>query len=670
MARDPYQYFRVEAAEILEQLEKGVLQLEEGAPPSGVVPGLLRLAHTLKGAARVVKHARIAELCHGIEDALSPHRASSGSIERAEARALLEQLDAMRGEIAALAQPPAAGAGAEAPRSAERAPEADVLRTVRADLDEMNALVDGLSEVEVRLEALKSSRRGHEHAKRVAARLDPAVHELNDALAEIETSSEVALDRVYRELREVREAAERLRLVPAETLFASLERLARDAAEATHKSVKFAAHGGDVRLDAHVLSTIQPALAQLVRNAVAHGIEAEAARRASGKPALGAVEITVARRGRRAFFSCRDDGAGIDLDAVRRIVGERRPPSSDGDGPRTEEQLLAVLLEGGLSTSPTLTQMAGRGVGLDVARDAVRRLGGEVRARTEPGLGTTFEIAVPISLASLDALLVEAGPVRAAIPIDAVRRTLRVSSLDVARSPEGTTLMDEGRAITFADLGSLLGHASELERRSSGSGTAVVVEAGGIRVALGVDRLLGTGRVVMRALSPLAHAEAIVAAGSLDAGGDPRLVLDPDALVAAARRAPVMPERAAPLPPPLLVIDDSLTTRMLEQSILEVAGYDVDVASSAEQGLEKARLRRYGCFLVDVEMPGMDGFAFVRETRGDPTLQRTPAILVTSRDAPEDRKRGIDAGASAYVVKGEFDQSELLRTIRRLVEGA
>src|SRR6185369_10217990 len=179
--------------------------------------------------------------------------------------------------------------------------------------------------------------------------------------------------------------------------------------------------------------------------------------------------------------------------------------------------------------------------------------------------------------------------------------------------------------------------------------------------------LRGTGNVVFRSLPEYTPAAAVVAGASLDADGNPQMVLDPDNLVAEAERRGAAPQEQRAPQRPVLIVDDSLTTRMLEQSILESAGYDVDLATSAEEGMDKARRRRYQLFLVDVEMPGMDGFTFVERTRADPTLGRVPAILVSSRSAPEDLRRGADAGAAAYMVKTAFDQAALLETIRGLV---
>ena len=196
----------------------------------------------------------------------------------------------------------------------------------------------------------------------------------------------------------------------------------------------------------------------------------------------------------------------------------------------------------------------------------------------------------------------------------------------------------------------------------------VVVEAASGGAAIGGDRLLGATNIVVRPLPPSAAVEPVVAGACLDAEGNPQLVLDPEGLVAAAYSGQGPVVEAAPLKRlPVLVIDDSLTTRMLEQNILESAGYQVDLATSGEEALAKARQKRYGLFLVDVEMGGMDGFEFVTRTQADEALRAIPSIMVTSRSAEEDRRRAERAGARAYVLKGEFDQGSLLRMIRAFI---
>jgi len=254
----------------------------------------------------------------------------------------------------------------------------------------------------------------------------------------------------------------------------------------------------------------------------------------------------------------------------------------------------------------------------------------------------------------------------AGLPLDAVRGTVRIGAQEIMPAAPGVAVLYGEQAIAYAALSVVLegGHAPIPDRSSM-----VVLAGADGPAAIGVDRLLGTANLAVRPWQDQLRASAVVAGVAFDAAGDPQLILDPDGVVAAVRRGASDASEAAPPPPRtrILVIDDSLTTRMLEQSILESVGYEVDVALSAEEGLRTAHRSRYALFLVDVEMPGMDGFTFVETIRSDPVLHETPAILVTSRAAPEDIGRGHAVGAQGYIVKSEFDQTRLLAMIRPLV---
>jgi len=685
VAKDPYQYFRIEARELLESMGRGVLQLEQAATPE-LAANLLRFAHTLKGAARVVRQNGIADDAHAIEDALGPLRERGATLGPDRVDTVLKRLDSIAARVRALDLPsgessaPASRptpAPAAAPAAAEGpVPEELALRTVRADVAEMDALVDGVAETAVHLRGLRRIEPTAARLKRLteklaqrtgqdgdqASSLRAMAAEARALAASLEATLSSGLDRAERQTRQVRDTAERLRLFPVQTVAASLERAARDVAHGQGKQVSFATTGGDVRVDADVLAIVQGALVQMVRNAVAHGIESGEERRRAGKPAVGRVELEVVRRGGRVAFVCRDDGRGLDLAAVRRAA-EQRGALAPGT-PASPEALIALLFKGGLSTATTLTEHAGRGIGLDIVREAAERLGGEAHARSDGG-GTELELVVPISRAALDVLLIDVGGMIAAIPFQAVRHTTRLRAGEVAPTATGDVMAYQGRPIPFMPLAAPLGRAAA--GLATGSRMTVIVAAGDDLAALGVDRLLAVGNVVVRALPRLAPANPLIAGAALDDDGTPRLVLDPQGLVAAARQGSHRVAATEKRVPHLLVIDDSLTTRMLEQSILESAGYRVDTATSAEEGLEKARRGDYQLFLVDVEMPGMDGFTFVETTRADAALRTVPAILVTSRNDPGDRQRGLDVGASDYVVKGEFDQVRLLTTIRKLV---
>jgi two-component system chemotaxis sensor kinase CheA len=650
---------------------------------------MLRLAHTLKGAARVVKQREIADLAHAIEDALAPFREKDNAVSRDGMDATLKALDEITLRMAALAPQPQSerltgddsGSAVHGYPSIQDGP----LEAVRTNVDEMDVLLDGVTEASVQLATLRRGVEPLQRSRRLvqlleehltaprgdrfsgsSPKLPSMVAELRGLLESVQRSFNDSVEQVDREIAQVREAAERLRLLPASYMFVSLERAVRDAAQGLDKRIAFLTTGGEVRLDAQVFGAVQSALVQAVRNAVAHGIEPQAEREAAGKPAEGKVLVEVRRRGHRAVFVCRDDGRGVDLDAVRRAMERKGLLSADTARLSTEE-LLQVLLGGGISTSGAVTQLAGRGIGLDVVREAASRLRGDVSVRTDKGLGTTLEIVVPVSLAAVDALIVETGGRAVAIPLDAVKRTLRVATGDLAQSAQGASIMFEGKVIPFAPLERALRRASRTQDGAR-SWSAVIIEGANALAAVGVERVRGTQNLVLRPLPDFTPSDPIVAGASLDAEGDPQLVLDPEGLVEHVCRVGPAPAATPSLRAPILVIDDSLTTRMLEQSILESAGYQVDLATSGEDALEQARKRRYALFLVDVEMPGMDGFTFIERARGDPALRGIPAVLVTSRASPEDRERGQSVGARAYIVKGEFDQTELLDKIRLLVD--
>jgi two-component system chemotaxis sensor kinase CheA len=653
---DPFKYFRIEAHELTDELSKGVLELERGAPTSLVVARLLRLAHTLKGAARVVKQPEIADRAHALEDTLGPFRESTAPVPPERLGLLLELVDEMVTRIPTLAAPDGDHPGHDrrdssatsgsvpgsAPGSIAPVPVDNSLRTVRVEVEDVDALLSYLAEAHASLGSLRAGA------------------DLNDSI-----------ERIERELRQAREAAERLRLVPAASMFADLDRAARDVARAQDKRVVFEGRGGALRLDASVVAAAQSALQQIVRNAVAHGIESPSERRIKGKSPQGQVLLDVTRRGRRVVFSCRDDGRGVDLDAVRMAVrakGSIGVPAARIGG-LNQEQLLALLLDGGISTSRTVTEVSGRGIGLDVARDAAVRLSGKITMASQLGTGTTVELVAPLSLSALDVLMVEAGDGPMALPLDAVRQTLRVGSDEIAASGgQGDSLLHGGTAVPFLPLASALGEDTPYPT-SRAAWSVVIVKGRAGAAAIGVHRLLGVATVAIRPLPETVSTSTAVSGVWIDADGAARLVLEPEGLVAEARRGrtSVLSEGRPQLS--ILIIDDSLTTRMLEQSILESAGYDVDVASSGEEALRMAAGKHYSLFLVDVEMPGMDGFTFIERVRATPELHDLPCILVTSLAGPEHRRRGLEAGAQAYIAKSEFDQAELLAQVRQLTVG-
>ncbi len=690
MTRDPYEYFRVEARELLDQLGDGILRLER-VPDTRLIAALLRLAHTLKGAAGVVAQPGIAADAHTLEDVLAPYRERSQPLPAEAITDLLAIVDRMSSRLATLTAPTAPGSPPSATSTVVVGLEpADATRTSWANAEELDDLLEAITQAGVRLAAARHATTAMTDLQRLTHLLNAELTPRTD-LARSDTQLPPAADRVTtagslaaaldtgvaglrrelaqtlhhadRDLRHAREAAERLRLVPAGSIFTSLRRAVRDVALAQHKSVDFDGRGGDVRLGPVMLRQVHHALLHIVRNAVVHGIEADATRRAAGKSVPGTVSVEFARRGRRIAFTCRDDGGGFDLDAIRQAIRARRPRPDPAD--LSDDGLIQALLHGGITTSELLTDVSGRGVGLDVFRALAAGMGGDVSIRTESGSGATVEFVAPYAMAALDGLTVEASGRLITIPLDSVRRSIRVHPQDIAHTATTDTIVVDGEVITFIALSRLL--SGQPGRRAGDGWPAVVIDSHHGSLVIGVDRLVGANSVVLRPLPRFAAAAALVLGASLDAEGHPRLVLDPDALIDQARDAGPTTTKPAGPRPPILIVDDSLTTRMLEQSILESAGYQVDLATNGEEALRKARDVRYRLFLVDVDMPTMDGFTFVENVRADPQLRDIPAILVTSRAEPADRARGEQVGADDYLIKSEFDQTYLLERVQTLL---
>lgn len=687
MAKDPYRYFRIEAQELLDGLSEGLLALEKGANAE-LLRRLLRLAHTLKGASRVVKRTDIGDLAHKLEDVLSPLRDDVGQVERLTIDTALQLLDQIREQVILLAKGPEAANQSAPTQAATNTAEQEIAeiftdseQTIRISVSDLDKVLESAFEAHTAAASLsrqsaktriivdeasdlvsdlRVDSRSPEQQKRISL--------LTRLLGELQTTNRDALertDRVVLELAELRALSSELRLVPAQTLMNDLERVVRDAARELGKDVAVFATGTETHIDAHVLAGLRNALIHLVRNCVAHGIEDRAVRSSSGKSAEGRIDIRIERRGHNVCISCRDDGCGLDLKLLRRVAVERNLATAERADAMSEVEFGRLLLKGGLSTSTQISDVSGRGVGLDAVRHCMEALKGEIKLHSTPGRGTVVELLAPLSLSSMPALSVQVDGARFFLPLGSVRQVLRIPSSDVARDMEGERIVVADQVLPFLSLRRALGRpGAELAEKQS----AVVIETEGRRAALGVDRMGAAPNIVVRSLPVHAAADPIISGAAFDDDGNPVLVLAPGPLIEAAASgllvadAPVEEET-----PPLLVIDDSLTTRMLEQSILESAGYQVDVAVSAEDGLEKARKRKYGLFIVDVEMPGMSGFEFIETIRKDAELGATPAILVTSRGEAGHKLRGKQVGAQAYIVKSEFDQAVLIDTIRRLL---
>jgi two-component system, chemotaxis family, sensor kinase CheA len=702
---DPFRYFRIEAQELLEQLSRGLLSVAEGSGDGQAVPQLFRFAHTLKGAARVVGQVKMAELAHAVEDALSEYRESGEPLPPESVPEFLHLVRRMGDELARLGAPAEPEPSAEpepqlheAPSRAKAPPQlASGLgdEVVRVELSRLDALLEGLSESVVQLgglrgavEALSQAQRGVErllkqltapstssgsptdHA-RWLGRVMEGAEGLRSSLVRAGRHLGGGLGQVESELGRLRDEANALRLVPAEALFEPLRLAAREVASSLGRQVEVVTEGGEIQLDGHVVAAVRQALMHVARNAVDHGLEPPDERRAVGKPPRGRFHVRVERRGGRVAFHCEDDGRGVDLGRVRQQALARGLVSPEQLESLDEPALLELLFHPGFSTARTITEVSGRGVGLDVVRETARRLKGEAQLTSRPGQGSCVSLEVPLDLASLEVLGVEAAGQHLMLPLEALSGALHLPAEAISWTGARASVSHEGEVLPFLPLAEVLGTQGTRARPRAWS--VLVLSAGSAgRAAVGVERMLGVSRRVSRPLPASVPSLPLVAGASFDALGLPLLLLDVAGLVrrvqsgsAQTTSSPRVVRRQR-----ILVVDDSVTTRMLEKSILEAAGYEVELAASGEEGLERALRGGHAMAIVDVEMPGMTGLELTRKLRATPSLAALPILMVSSLATDEDKQRGRDAGVSAYIVKGEFHQHTYLDTVARLIATA
>ncbi len=466
---------------------------------------------------------------------------------------------------------------------------------------------------------------------------------------------------------EVAARVRQLRMRPFAEAYEALPRVVRDVATSAGKEVDLEMLDGAVEVDRVVLDGLRETLTQLVRNAVDHGIESPDQRERSGKPRRGKLSLSAALRGDRVSVTLSDDGAGLDLAAIRAQLQRRGLPI-----PPDERELVRALFEGGFSTRAEATTISGRGVGLDIARAAVERIRGTVEVTSEPGRGTSFTIECPPTLATIRALLVRVGPQVIAIPTTSVERLIRVRPEQIKHAEGRDVVVTEEAPVPLVPLGRLL--PPLVERPPAGPLSVILLSAGGRRLAVAVDELVAEQQVVLRPLKTGRRPLPYVSGAAIIGMGRVALVLNPTSVITAGLApgttlgsavAPATPAREARRR--ILVVDDSITTRALEQSILESAGYDVVTAVDGADGWKV--LQENGCDLVvsDIEMPRMDGFALCLAIRASKRFKEVPVVLVTALETPEHRARGLDVGADAYIGKSSFDQKNLLDTIRQLV---
>jgi two-component system chemotaxis sensor kinase CheA len=506
-----------------------------------------------------------------------------------------------------------------------------------ARIDELNRLVGEASAAQLRV--------GHVFGSEL--RLDP------DAVTE------------YRELTKVinqlQEVTERTRMVPVGTLEPILHRTVRDAARAAGKDVRWEIVGDDVEVDRGVLEELVSPLLHLVRNSVGHGVELPEVRSAAGKPARASVRLHATQVGSKVVIAISDDGAGINVAAVRAAAAKS---GIDVSG-LSERESLQLIFRSGISTARVLTEDSGRGVGLDVVATAVAAVHGEVEVLNHPGLGAEFRIVVPITLTVVPCLIVSIAGQSFALPLHRIIRMLDAQLVQVVSGRKLAVI--DGLAVPVSNLGTLLGLPAV------DGGPWVLLGSSGDAHAFQVETVLQKRDVVVRGLTGRLRDLKAVSGASIEPNGSILLVLDVSALIERSDAIAETTSRAVDKASEpvrqlsVMVVDDALMVRELQRSILERGGYSVRTASDGAEALAMLADQPADLVVTDLEMPNVDGFVLTSSIRAHPRLANIPVLIVSSRASEEDHQRGLDAGADGYIVKASFDEAGLLSAVSRLL---
>ncbi|PQP01055.1 hybrid sensor histidine kinase/response regulator [Massilia phosphatilytica] len=715
--------FMEEAADLLPQIGNGLRQWQQNPADVAVAQGLLRALHTVKGSARMAGAMRLGQHTHALETQIE-NMLHAGTTNPAafdellanydQAQLLFEQLQQ---PAAPVAQPaPAPEPALAAPAADEQAARAPLVR-VRADI--LDRLVNQAGEVSItrsKLETQVGALKGMlaefsdnlanlrrqlrevemQAESQIASRLsiagerefDPLefdrftrLQELTRMMAEgvndvgsfhdgLARTVEAAADDLAAQSRLTRELQRdlmRVRMVPFASLSERLFRVARQTAKEMDKRVNLDIRGGGVEIDRSVLERMAAPFEHLLRNAIVHGIEPREQRLAASKPETGELLVQVSQQGNEVEIRFADDGAGLDLGRIRAKAASL---GLLADGEDVSDQDVAELVfEPGFSTADTLTELAGRGVGMDVVRSEARALGGRVDVATTPGRGAAFAIHLPLTLAVTQVVLVASGTRTHALPAVLVEQVLQVREADLEAAFAAGAINVHGENVPLHYLPALLHEPGGAGGQRSSP--VLVLKSGNTRVAVRVDEVLGNREVVIKNIGPQLARMPGVAGATVLGSGEIVLILDPVQVAGQGTRPGRVADAPAPAPAAriatIMVVDDSLTVRKVTQRLLEREGYRVLLAKDGVDALEQMQETRPDLMLVDIEMPRMDGFDLTRHVRGDAATKALPIIMITSRTADKHRNVALGLGVDAYFGK-PYQEDALLAAITGLLE--
>lgn len=705
--------FVEEAKEHLGRLGSGLAEIEQGAVSAEKINSLFRSVHTLKGSSRMLKLEPITQVSHSLEDLLSALREGRVATNPAVIALLYQGVDALSdqvqqliecGQVEALssvntqlcqqltataegqalnavaAEPMAfksSELAAEDASGASAQPTLTASDTVRVKLDKLDELIKLMGE-------LVSSHAGMRELAMTSQQLEQQLQQ------QLHSHLPVAMQQFSRKMRDIVLAQENLmqelhdktlqmRMLPLAIVLEPAARLVRDMARSLGKQVECRISGSEIELDRQMIDQLADPIIHLLRNALDHGIETPDIRQQKCKPVQGLLQISARQDGGWVVLEVRDDGQGLSLVTIRDKALKKGLVSSEQLAEMSDQQVSDLIFEPGFSTSNIITEFSGRGVGMDVVkRSIVDDLQGVISLHSSLDQGTCFTLRLPLSLAMMRVLLIRAGEQVLGFTAQYVTELISVAVSGLINVADRNAVIIRNEFVPVIELVDLLQLPPASAAKKSLSRTRselllLVIRVHNEKLALIIDELLDERDLVIKQLPEHLRFNALIS-GMVTIGHNElvSLIHVPYVLdIARKARQPVNRRAQADQEKPkkrILVVDDSLNTREIERDVLEAWGYHVTLAEHGQEGLDKALAEQFDAVLTDVEMPIMDGFTLTARLREHERYQTCPIIIITSREKESDRRRGIEVGADAYIVKGSFDQNSLVDTLKVLLD--
>ncbi len=685
-----------EAEEHLEALRRGFLVLEKQGVSEAQLNELLRSAHTLKGSANMVDLVELAGIAHRMEDLLKGLESGEKECNSDLIDILLVATDA----IEALMAQAQAGGGisvnvdtvvkalesgsiAEEHAKTETTPDyhgTERRTSVRASVERLDQLVNRMGEILLGQKAMEARQK----------QMTALLYQLDSAMGRSRVAGDHSLpalrsnmvrlindferDRLQLgyQAEDVYQRTMELRLLPLATITDDFERSLRNLARNLKKEVNFIVFGQDVELDRNMLDAVKPILLHVLNNAIDHGIEDPDARIRIGKPKAGQIALHAQYEGSFIQISVRDDGRGLEPDMIRSTAVKRGVLSAEAAAAMSDDAVIYLVFEPGFSTREFITDVSGRGVGLDVVKSNLDQIKGNLSFRSEPGVGTELVLRLPLSMAIFTGLMVECCGETYVFPQHYIAEILRISAEDIREEMGRDVVRFHG---TFIPLNGLFQFLQEEQLTTvAGRLTVLVLSFREQTMGLLVDRTLGLQEIVVKDLGCQLKSLEYFSGSTILGEGTPALIVSVADLFGTSQGRQTQSLRASyeknhrkVKRGRILVVDDSITTRTMEKNILETNHYEVVVAVSGFDALDKLNAGRFDLMVSDVEMPGMTGFELTKNVRQREDTRDLPVIIVSSLASDDHRRQGMEAGAQAYIVKGSFKQGVLLETVETLI---